>query len=157
MLEYQNLIIREELKYPEIYHEDVVKYSQTKISDDDIKVTKQESPFKRYVDMWFFAVCLGAQQDKLHKFPSSEMHKFHDGSILVKDSWRIELLATLAIGYTNNYEIISESKGVINLANNLAGTGLPIVIEMLGDTLDDSITSAPIWNLSRRLSILLSD
>jgi len=154
---YQTLIIKDDLKYPEIYHDEVVKFSQTKHADDEVIINRQENPFSRYVDLWFLSVCLGANSVELENYPSAEMHKFHDGSILTRDPWRIDMLAALAIGYTRNPEIIDIPKAVINLANNFAASGMPLLLDMLNDELEIENFSTPIWKLSRRMNILLSE
>ncbi len=157
MQEYQTLIIKDELKYPEQYHDQVVKYTQTKRSVDDIGLNRQENPFQRYVDLWFLAVCLGSNQKLDNEESLIEMHKFHDGSILTRDSWRIDMLAVMAIGYTGDHTIIERPKAVVDLANSLTVLGMPLLMNMIEDELDIPDFSAPIWKLSRRLNILLSE
>jgi len=155
---YQTLILQEDLKYPEQYHDDVVKYTQTKHSKEEVSLNRQENPFQRYIDLWFLAVCIGARSHVQNEvLPTEEMHKFHDGSILTRDPWRIDMLTVMAIGYSSDPLIIEKPKAVINLANSFTISGIPILLDMLTDKIELPNFSTPIWKLSRRVNILLSE
>ncbi len=72
-------------------------------------------------------------------------------SFLAKpDPWRIDALMLLAIGVTDDTEIIAEPAGVINLANEYAAGGLPDLIDMLKDGDADAI-----YNLSDNLEAVI--
>jgi len=156
MQQYQTLIIQEELKYPEEYHDFVVQYTQTRHSDEEVSLNRQENPFQRYVDFWFLALCIGAHQPRHDTKTTPVMHKFHDGSILTRDPWRIDMLAIMAIGYNSDPSIIEKKGGVISLANSLTIEGMPILLDFLGDELEIPGFSSPIWKLSRGINIFLS-
>ena len=102
--------------------------------------------FPRLVDMWFLALCLGAKQGKKEDLSGVKMHKFMDGTVLSSDPWRIDALMLLAIGVTDDTEIVAEPGKIINLANEYAAGGLPDVIDMLRDGDADAI-----YNLSDNL------
>lgn len=65
------------------------------------------------------------------------------GEILVRDPYRIGLLELLAISFTGDPWIIEDPHEVIDVANELAATGLPEVIGMMTDG-----NAQPIWNLT---------
>lgn len=136
---FQNL----ELRIPEAYREEVNRFCQTQ-PDVLTKTSPDDSPFQRYVDLWFLAVCLGARKGKRTKI--DKPHRFITGEILVRDPWRIELLELLAISLTDNPWIIEKPSDVVDLANELAATGLPEVLSMLTDG-----GGKPVWNLTDRL------
>lgn len=136
---FQNL----ELRIPQSYREEVNRFCQTQ-PDALSKTSPDDSPFQRYVDLWFLAVCLGARKGKRTKI--DKPHRFITGEILVRDPWRIELLEMLAISLTDNPWIIEKPGDVIDLANELAATGLPDVLSMLTDG-----GGKPLWNLTDRL------
>lgn len=128
-----------DINVPVEFHEAFTRYCQR--SADAII---DRCPFPRMVDLWFLSVCVAA---KLGLEPADitkhDTKKIIDGSIFSSDPWRIHMLMLIAIGKTDNVEIVAEPRNVMTLANGLAVTGLPIVIEMLknGD-------AEPIWNLS---------
>lgn len=141
---YYNPFQREELRYPSQYREDVERFTQTR--SDGGGSEPDSSPFPRYVDMWFLAVCLGAQMGKRTPVTREDSHRFIEGSIFQSDPWRVELLELLAIGFTGDPQVIKDPREVIHMANELAATGMPEVISMLQSSQDPAI-----WNLSSAL------
>ena len=141
---YYNPFQTLELRYPEELREAVTRYTQRweagKESDPE------EAPFPRYIDMWFLAVCVGAQMGKRQPITRETSHKFIEGSIFQSDPWRVELLELLAIGFTGDPQVIRNPRDVIQLANELAAAGMPQVIEMLHEG-----RAQPIWNLSQQV------
>jgi len=136
---FQNL----ELRIAEAYREEVNRFCQTQ-PDALTKTSPDDSPFHRYVDLWFLAVCLGARKGKRTKI--DKPHRFITGEILVNDSWRIELLEFVAISLTDDPWIIDKPREIMDLANELAATGLPDVLSMLTEG-----GGKPIWNLTDQL------
>jgi len=138
---FQNL----ELKIPEIYHEEVDRFCQTQ-PGGGTRPSPDDSPFERQVDIWFLAVCLGARKGKRTQ---GKLRRFIWGDILSRDPFRIELLELVAISYTNDPWILEKPSGIMDLANELAATGLPEVIDMLKGG-----NAKPIWNLTDNLTEL---
>ncbi len=143
---FQNL----ELKIPKAYNEMFQDYCQTQPAGG-AKPSAEDSPFERQIDMWFLAICLGAQKDG-DLSPINDPRKFITGEMLSSDPQRVDLLQLLAISYTQDPWIIDSPKNVMALANDLAAAGLPELIEMLKDG-----NAKPIWNLTDRIMDLLSD
>lgn len=139
-MSYYNPFQSQELRIPEAYREEVNRYCQSQ-TDALARTTPDESPFQRYVDLWFLAVCLGARKGKRTKV--EKPHRFIMGEILSKDPHRIELLELIAISFSGDPWIIDKPVSVIELANELAATGLPEVLGLLGDG-----SAKPIWNLT---------
>ncbi|MBI2830758.1 MAG: hypothetical protein HYX79_00675 [Chloroflexi bacterium] len=142
---FQNL----DLEIPETLRPEVERFCQTQPSGG-AKPSPDDSPFDRYIDIWFFAVCVGARRGKGPKVKNS--HRFITGEILSRDPYRIELLELLAIADSTNPWILENPAGIIDLANNLAAVGLPEVVEMLNDG-----TAKPIWNLTDSIIGLLPE
>ena len=136
---FQNL----ELRIPESYRDEVNRYCQTQ-PDALTKASPDDSPFQRYVDFWFVAVCLGARRGIRTKL--EKPHKFITGEILSRDPHRIHLLELLAVSFTDNAFIIENPSDVIDIANELAATGIPELLSMLRGG-----SAKPIWNLSDQL------
>ncbi len=142
---YYNPFQTADLRIPESYREEVSRYCQGP-TQEGRKTGLGEAPFPRMVDMWFLALCLGAKQGNKEDLSGVKMHKFMDGTVLSSDPWRIDSLMLLAIGITDDTEIVAEPSKVINLANEYAAAGLPDVIDMLKDGDADAI-----YNLSDNL------
>ena len=138
---FQNL----ELRIPEVYRDEIERFCQTQPGGWS-RPSPEDSPFERQIDIWFLAVCLGARSAKRTPVARSQSHRFITGELLSRDPHRIELLELLAISFTKDPWIIERPSEIMNLANDLAATGLPQVLEMLNDG-----NAKPIWNLSDRL------
>ena len=140
MNKYFNPFQAQELRFPTEYRELVEQYTQTRGSGANRSPSR--SPFPRMVDIWWLAVCVGANRGKREALPREKMHKFIEGSILASDPWRVEQLCLLALGFTGSVEILRQPGEIVQLANDLAGAGLPTVLEWL-----QSGKTEPIWNI----------
>ena len=139
-MQYYNPFSNLELRIPEIYKDKIDSYCQTQPSGGR-RPSPDDSPFKRQVDFWFLAVCLGAKRGS--RTNNQKWHKFITGEILSREPERIVLLELLAISVTNDPWIVGKPNEVIQLANELAATGIPEVISML-----ERGNSKSIWNLT---------
>ena len=149
-MSYYNPFQSLELKVPEVYREQVESYSQTRPGGGS-KPSPDDSPFERQIDLWFLAVCIGAQTaPKSKRHETKKSHKFIMGDVLSKDSYRIELLELIAISITKDPWIIEKPSEIMDLANDLAATGLPKIIEMLKDG-----NAKPLWNLTDHIIDML--
>lgn len=130
-------IQNQDLKIPASEYEEVKRFTMTRAGNEGPKDPDQ-SPFNRYVDLWWAALCIGAQENKRTK--AKEWHTFvRAGEVLPSNPWRIFQLQLLGLGFTGSTEILHRPSELITLANELAATGLPVLIEeMLGKGI-------PIW------------
>ena len=133
-------IQNQDLKIPSTEYESVKRFTMTRAGEEGPKDPDQ-SPFGRYVDLWWTAMCIGAQQNKRTK--PSNWHTFvRAGEVLPSNPWRVFQLQLLGIGYTGSTEILRHPNELIALANELAATGLPLLIEeMVGKGI-------PIWAIT---------
>jgi len=138
-----------ELKIPDAYREEVDRFCQTQPGGGS-RPSPDDSPLERQIDIWFLAVCIGARKNKRTKLENP--HRFIWGDILSRDPFRIELLELLAISYTKDPWILEKPSEIMDLANELAASGLPMVINMLKDG-----NAKPIWNLTDNLLELFPD
>lgn len=135
-----------DINVPVEFHDAFTRYCQR--SADAVV---DQSPFPRMVDLWFLSVCVAA---RLGLEPSDntkyETRKIIDGSIFGSDPWRVYALMLIAIGKSDDIEIVSKPREMMNIASGLAIAGLPKVIEMIkeGD-------AEPIWNLSDAVDEML--
>jgi hypothetical protein len=134
-----------ELKIPEAYRDEVDRFCQTQ-PGGGARPSPDDSPFERQVDIWFLAVCIGARK---HKRTKQKLRRFIWGDILSRDPYRIEFLELVAISYTNDPWVLENPSEMMDLANELAATGLPEVIDML-----KAGNAKPIWNLTDNLTEL---
>jgi hypothetical protein len=140
-----------DVRVPNHFREAFGRYCQTH-SEDGGKSSLLHSPFPRMVDMWFLAVCLGAQAGKPADYELKDTYKIIDASILSTDPWRIDALVLLAIGHTNSVDVIRQPRDVLAIASGFAVAGLDRLLEMLTDG-----DSEPVWNLSDELDRLLKE
>jgi hypothetical protein len=106
-----------------------------------------QTPFPRMVDLCFARMSLATRKELLPVEPSKQKtSKFNDGSIVDRDSWRVQAMMLVAIAGEDNLEIVANPRRKMMIANGLAAVGIPHVSEMLRDGDQD-----PIWNLSEAL------
>jgi len=100
------------------------------------------SPFNRYIDMWWAAMCIGIQEG--YPTNASEWHRFITGNILNSSPWRIAQLELLAIAFEGP-ESLRDPNKVVLTASQYAATGVPILVDVMTGP------SRPIWALSNFL------
>lgn len=130
-------IQNQDLRIPSSELENVRRFTMTRKGEDGARDPDQR-PFGRYVDLWWAALCIGAQENRRTK--ATEWHTFvRAGEVLPSNPWRIFHLQLLGLGFTGSTEILRRPGELISLANELAATGLPMLIEeMVGKGI-------PIW------------
>lgn len=139
---FQNL----ELRIPEAFRDEVDRFCQTQ-PGGGTRPPPDDSPFERQIDIWFLAVCIGARKGKRTQL--IRPHRFITGELLSRDPYRIESLELLAVSYTDDPWILERPSEIMDLANELAATGLAEIIDMLKDG-----SAKPIWNLTDNLTEL---
>jgi hypothetical protein len=90
-----------------------------------------KAPFRRYVDLWWAGLCLGVREGRRTELPTSEWHRFNDGTPLSADPWRIIHLQLLAVGQTGDAKILDDPGAIVQMANEFAATGLPLLLEVM--------------------------
>ncbi|MDE0315858.1 MAG: hypothetical protein OXM61_13210 [Candidatus Poribacteria bacterium] len=115
--------------------------------------TVDQSPFPRMVDFWFSGLSLAAhRQLKPIDLVRQETFKFIEGSIFDRDSWRIQAVMLIAIAVEDDVKIVGEPRRMMTIANGLAASGIPHIVEMLREGNQD-----PIWNLSDAIDEILRE
>ena len=136
---YSNPFQAIDINVPVEFHEAFERYCQRSAN-----AIIDNSPFPRMIDLWFLSVCvaarLGLEPADISKY---DTRKIIDGSIFGSDPWRVNTLMLIAIGKSEEVQIVSEPRKMMTLVSGLAVAGLPEVIEMLKDG-----DAEPIWNLS---------
>jgi hypothetical protein len=94
------------------------------------QVDPDRVPFRRYVDLWWAGLCIGVVEGhRVDGLKADDWHRFADGSVLSSDPWRIVHLQLLAVALTGNVDILDEPGDVIQMANEYAATGLPLLLD----------------------------
>lgn len=111
------------------------------------------SPFRRKVDLWFAGLSLAARkQFEPAKLKKQDTSQFNTGVVFDQDPWRIQALMLIAIAVNGNVKIVSDPRGMMDIANGLAAAGVDLIVEMLREG-----GQTPIWNLSDALAELLQE
>jgi len=132
-----------ELRIPSKHLDQVRSYTRSQTESyrtDEV----DDSPFERYIDMWFMGLCLAANIGQKSKIKNP--HKFHTGVILTQDPYRIDLIEIVAIADTGDPWVIEDSGQVITIANEYAAAGLSRLLSMLQEG-----GEKPIWNLTTEM------
>jgi hypothetical protein len=138
---FQNL----DLRVPKSEWDAVRRFTGTFRPEDGSEPDIDRSPFRRYVDLWWAAMCIGVREGRRTKLPADAWHPFITGVILSSDPWRIFHLEMLAIAEAKDAEILKNPSDIITMANEYAAAGFPRFTEaMLGK-------SEPIWSVSQFL------
>jgi hypothetical protein len=144
-----NPYVNAQLRIPENEWESVRRYTTTFRPEDGSGTDLDRSPFNRYVDLWWAALCLGVREG----IPStpSNWHDFVTGVVLNQDPWRIRQLELIALAEEKDTKVLEEPGKVIDIANRYAATG----IRMLVDTMTGQ--TEPIWALTGLLRSLAEE
>jgi hypothetical protein len=140
---YSNL----QLRIPKHEWEGVRRFTATFRDDSGAKPDIDRSPFNRYVDLWWAALCIGVGEDRATR--PAEWHDFVTGVVLNQDPWRIRELELIALAKTGDIGILEEPGRIIALGNEYAATGIPVLLDAMTGQTD------PIWAVSmmfRRLA-----
>ena len=125
-----NPFLNNSLRFPERHWADVQKYTTTGVPNPD----PDRRPFRRYIDIWWAGMCIGILEEQLTKVPANECHTFSPGSILSSDPWRIIHLQLLAVGLTESRTILDDPSAIVQMANDYAATGLPLLFDRMNNT-----------------------
>ena len=130
---YANL----QLRIPEYEWEAVRRFTTTFRPEDRSDPNIDQSPFNRYVDLWWAALIVGVREGRRSK--PLEWHDFTPAVVFNQDPWRIRQLELLALAEAGNTDVLDDPGQIISMANEYAATGIGILIDqMTGQT-------EPIW------------
>jgi hypothetical protein len=130
---YANL----QLRIPEHEWEAMRRFTTTFRPEDGSEPNIDQSPFNRYVDLWWAALIVGVREERRSK--PAEWHDFTPAVVFNQDPWRIRQLELLALAETGGTDVLDDPGQVIAMANEYAATGIGILIDqMTGQT-------EPIW------------
>lgn len=136
---YYNPFQGKDLKFPSKYKDKVEGYCQTRPSGGK-KPSIEESPFRRQVDLWYLAICLGVRNDKRNS--DIQTYRFITGEVLANDPDKIENLEIIAIAKSEDPYIIGNPNELVEMMNDYAAGGVEILFNLL-----NSGNSRPLWNL----------
>lgn len=99
------------------------------IISDSIARADGEKPFKRFVDAWWLALCIGVRSEQRVKL-SGETTKFNDGGIFSSDPWRIIHLQLLGLSWLDS-KALDHPNQIIQIASEYANGGIEWIIETI--------------------------
>ena len=102
-----------------------------------------KQPFRRYIDLWWTAMCIGVQEEK--RTPAPKWHRFIEGNVLSGDPWRVVHLEMLGIAILGA-DALKDPNQIIKMANEYAATGIAVLNEVMTGQSD------PIWAVSKFLA-----
>ena len=142
-----NPFVNVDLRLPKAYFDEVKSACQTR-PEGGKRPDPTQSPFPRYVDFWFLAVCAGISQSRtVPDEPAGGWQSFITGAEgLGGDPWRVDLLELIAIAARDDETVVGVPGQVLDIANRYAARGVPEVLEWL-----NSGQSDPIDNILDRL------
>lgn len=105
----------------------VRKLTTTFRPDDGSPTDIDRSPFDRYVDLWWAALCVGVREGRTSV--PSEWHEFVTGVVLNQDPWRIRQIELIALAKTQTPSVLEEPGRVIAIANEYSAAGMPLLLD----------------------------
>ena len=140
-----------DLHVPNAYRELVTELQTNDDSGDEQDI----APFRRMVDVWFYAMCLGVKNEICTQLPADSYHRFHTGQVLQNNMTIIEFLLCNAIAHTGDPFIIEDAREVIAIADGYVAGGLSFLEEQVGDNRSALMNIS--WALNSEFPILDDD
>jgi hypothetical protein len=133
---YANL----DLRIPKREWDGVRRFTMTFRPDDGSKTEIDRSPFNRYVDLWWAALCIGVREGRGTR--AAEWHPFVTGVVLNQEPWRIRQLELIALAEAGDALVLQDPGRVIVIGNEYAATGIRILLDGMTGHVD------PIWTVT---------
>ncbi len=95
-------------------------------------------PFRRNIDLWFFAIMLAVKKGVKPTAPSGKTYKAAEGVVIGSDEWRPTALILLAIATTGSADIVDAPGEMMRIANEYAHAGLPLLFSLLDERGEDT-------------------
>ena len=98
--------------------------------------SNEETPFRLYVDLWFFSLCMCTKLGSHYIEDTSNIKckNFESGSILGSSPNRISIITTIAISHESDINIIQDSSRMMRIANNYAAGGALYLAKNISET-----------------------
>jgi hypothetical protein len=117
-----------DLRIPENEWDSFRVFTTTFKTDAGAPADIDRSPFNRYVDLWWAALCVGVHEGR--RTIPSKWHSFVTGVVLNQDPWRIRQLELIAMAEEGE-DILREPGKVVMIGNEYAATGVPSLIDAM--------------------------
>lgn len=142
-IDIANPFAQSALEIPEGMQDVVTRFTATfkPVAGEEADIDKQ--PFRRYVDFWWTALCIGVQEGK--RAPVAKWHRFIEGNVLGSDPWRVVHLEMLGVAVLGA-DALKNPNQVVKMANEYAATGISVLAEVMTGQ------SEPIWAVSKFLA-----
>lgn len=131
-----NPFLNAEVNAPKEYQQFFQRYSQTTGAGSVAELDRK--PFQRMVDFWFLAICVAVNKGlEPVEFEDSQTYKAIDGAAISNPEWRIDALKLIAVAESGDPNIVTEGRRMMKIANGLAFAGMPVLIDILEENLDE--------------------
>ena len=130
MAALSNPYTNQDLFWPKEFHQNYVKAFQGQ---------NVRKPFRRQIDLWWCALCLGVRRGHRTRLKKDKRVKFNDGGILSSDPWRITHLELLALAELGE-DGLDNSSRTIQMATEYAATGASVIEEICAGAADPTLT-----------------
>lgn len=127
-----NPFVNFEIRIPKLYSDKVKKFCSTGGDGNNPEL----SPFKRQVDLWFFAFVYAVKKGiKPEIVSTKDTVNVINGVILSEDSaYRVSYIQAVYLSYFKDVSKLVEHRAVFDFASSLANAGLPYVLQILDDS-----------------------
>ena len=120
--------VNQDLFLPKSFH--------TEFKDRLVDQSKEDAPFPREVDLWWYALGIGVSDGNRAALPNRDsLVKFNNGGILESNPWRITHLELLALAEEGEGAAANPRK-VVQIANEYAVAGCASLVELLRGSID---------------------
>ncbi|RVD31760.1 hypothetical protein [Mesorhizobium sp. M4B.F.Ca.ET.017.02.2.1] len=131
-----NPFLNAEINAPNEFQEFFQRYSQSTGASSVDELDRK--PFPRMVDFWFLAIGVAVKKKlKAVDLTGMATYKAAEGAAVSSPEWRIHALKLIAIGETGDPTIVTDGRAMMRIANSLAFAGMPHLVEILEEHLDD--------------------
>ena len=98
--------------------------------------SNEETPFRLYVDLWFFSLCLCTKLGNHYIEDTSTIKckNFESGSILGSSPSRLSIITAIAISHDGDIDIVQDSHKMMRIANNYAAGGALFLAKNISET-----------------------
>lgn len=126
-----NPFVNFEIRIPKLYSDKVKKFCST----GNVGTNPELSPFKRQVDLWFFAFVYAVKKRIEPDIVSAkDSVNVITGSILSGEPYRVSYIQAVYLSCCKDITKLVDHKAVFDFASSLANAGLPYVLQILDDS-----------------------
>lgn len=117
------------------YRERIADYVQLR---EGKSASPSRQPFRRNVDIWFFAIMIAVKKGLRPEAPKGKTYKAAEGVVLAADEWRPTALMLLTLSTTDDIKVLDSPSEMMKIANSYASAGFPTLFSWLEEQGSDT-------------------